>query len=76
MDDSITEEELKKILGDKIILEDENKLPPATDGKKLAKLLRKIVNEGGLTSFPKDIDGIIEWQREQRKDRKLPFRDE
>lgn len=74
VDDSVSEEELKKLLGDKIILaENENTLPPPSDGKALAKLMEEIAKEGGLTSFG---ENPVKWQREQRKDRKLPFRDE
>ncbi len=73
VDDSMSEEELKKLLGDKIILaESDNTLPPPSDGKKLAEILQKIANEGGFESFG---DDPVKWQKEQRKDRKLPFRD-
>ncbi|MEQ8472107.1 MAG: hypothetical protein RIC35_13025 [Marinoscillum sp.] len=41
--------------------------------QKLANLLRKWHKQGGLIT---SIDDPVEWQREQRKDRKLPFREE
>ncbi len=74
VDDSISEEELKKLLGDKIILaETDDTLPPPSNGEAVAKLMDEMAKKGGLTSFG---DNPMEWQREQRKDRELPFRDE
>lgn len=68
-------EELKEILSKQNVFVIEDELPASSvnNGKKLAEILEKIASEGGLESFP---DDISEWQREQRKDRKLPFRDE
>lgn len=73
VDDNMSEEELKKILSkNNISLADGNDLPEPTDGKELAELLREIASQGGLKSF----GDASEWQREERKDRKLPFRED
>lgn len=74
LEDNINYDELKEMLEKNNIhvVSGSGQLPPPSDGKKLAEILERIANEGGLESFPKDAS---EWQREQRIDRKLPFRD-
>lgn len=40
------------------------------NGKKMAAILQRMADRGGVTS----IENAVEWQREIRKDRKLPGR--
>ncbi len=46
-------------------------LPKGERGRRMAEALRKIAASGGIKSIPDP----VAWQREIRKDRKLPFRD-
>jgi len=43
-----------------------------TNGKEIVEILKKWHEEGGLKT---KIDDPVAWQREMRKDQKLPFRD-
>lgn len=49
---------------------------PTSNGQKLFEIMEAFAARGGQTSFPTDPDELVEWQREQRKDRPLPGRDE
>lgn len=48
-------------------------LRQTSNGAAMAAALEAIAKAGGPTGFPED---VVEWQREERKDRPLPGRDE